>query len=72
MKAYGKRLQYSIFKCHLTDKQLAEMRWKLTKVLDSKEDRLLIAPLHHDIIKEVFVINVIDEWDTERDRFLLL
>lgn len=70
VKGYGERVQYSVFKCHLTDKQLAEMRWKLVKLLE-EEDRLLIAPILPEALKDVFVFNMNEKWEVEKERFLL-
>jgi CRISPR-associated protein Cas2 len=45
MKAYGGRLQLSVFECLLSETQLAELREKLDPVLDHQNDRLMIARL---------------------------
>ncbi|HUC93255.1 MAG TPA: CRISPR-associated endonuclease Cas2 [Paenibacillus sp.] len=70
LNGYGERLQYSVFRCSLTEKQLAELRFKLVKEMDAV-DNLLIAPIHPEYIKNVFVLNMPEDWDAEKDRFLL-
>jgi CRISPR-associated protein Cas2 len=35
---FGKWTQYSLFECHLTDKELVALRGKLNKVLEPDED----------------------------------
>jgi CRISPR-associated protein Cas2 len=44
LKGYGRSLQYSIFRCRLSRRELERMRWELEKELD-EEDSLMIAPL---------------------------
>jgi CRISPR-associated protein Cas2 len=45
VKGYGGRLQFSVFECLLSERQLAELREKLDPVLDHATDRLMIARL---------------------------
>jgi CRISPR-associated protein Cas2 len=68
---YGERVQYSIFSCLLSDKQLAELRWKLTKVMDP-EDSLLMAPIDPERVQHLFALNIPADWDKQRDRFRTL
>jgi CRISPR-associated protein Cas2 len=44
LHGYGQRIQYSIFRCRLTARQIEKLRWELEKIL-TKEDRLLIIGL---------------------------
>jgi CRISPR-associated protein Cas2 len=37
---FGEWTQYSLFECHLTDKQLVSLRGKLDKLLKPEEDSL--------------------------------
>jgi CRISPR-associated endoribonuclease Cas2 len=67
---YGERLQYSVFRCHLTDKQLAELKLKLLKAM-SADDNLLIAPIHPEYVRKVYVLNMPEDWESEKDRFLI-
>ena len=41
LHGYGRPLQYSIFRCRLTDRQAEKLRWELEKLVTS-EDRLLL------------------------------
>ncbi len=43
-ESYGERLQYSLFRCQLSQRQLERMNWELAQVAESEDD-LLIAPL---------------------------
>lgn len=72
LHGYGERIQYSIFKCRLTDKQLAEMRWKLVKVLNKDEDKLMISPIHPEDVPRIFMLNMPDLDEGAADSFVLV
>lgn len=42
MEGYGERMQYSVFRCWLTDRQLQRLRWELTTIIDVVDDVLMI------------------------------
>ena len=42
MKGYGHRIQYSMFRCWMTAREVERLRWELTKMLDPADDVLLI------------------------------
>ena len=42
MEGYGQRMQYSVFRCWLTPKQLECLRWELTEILKPEDDVLFI------------------------------
>src|SRR3954454_11855619 len=42
MEGYGERMQYSIFRCWLTSRQLQCLRWELTELLAAEDDVLFI------------------------------
>ena len=42
VKGYGERLQYSLFRCHLTRVQMEQARHELEKVMDEEDDLLVI------------------------------
>lgn len=44
LNGYGRRLQYSIFRCRLTVRGMEKLRWELEKLLTT-EDRLLVLTL---------------------------
>lgn len=44
LEGYGQRVQYSIFRCHLSRAQAQQLRWELTEDL-APEDDLLMIPL---------------------------
>src|SRR5438876_11974914 len=44
LNGYGRRLQYSIFRCRLTTRSQEKLRWELDKLMPA-EDRLLILSM---------------------------
>jgi len=43
-ESYGERVQYSLFRCRLSRRQLERMNWELAQATD-KKDALLVAPI---------------------------
>ena len=42
MEGYGERMQYSVFRCWMTPRQMQQLRWELTELLATEDDVLLI------------------------------
>ena len=42
MEGYGHRIQYSVFRCWMTTREVERLRWELTEMLDPADDVLLI------------------------------
>lgn len=68
LKGYGESLQYSIFRCRLTRRQLERMRWELEKEL-ATEDSLMIAGLCAGCTARLIARNTKVEWVEEEPRF---
>jgi CRISPR-associated protein Cas2 len=45
MRGYGDHVQYSVFRCELSDRERAELMIKLADVLKASEDQALLFPL---------------------------
>ena len=45
MKGFGVHLQYSVFECDLSDRELAIMKAALSELINHKEDQVLIVDL---------------------------
>lgn len=45
MRGYGDHLQFSVFRCELTDRERAELMAKLNAELKHDEDQVLFFPL---------------------------
>lgn len=42
LEGYGNRVQYSVFRCWVTKREVERLRWELTEVLATEDDVLLI------------------------------
>ena len=62
LNGYGRRLQYSIFRCRLTRCQIEKLRWELEEMLDASEDRLLILSLCEICERHVGLHNRPESW----------
>lgn len=45
LRAYGDHLQYSVFRCSLTDRKLAQLESDLEHIIDHRQDQVMIVPL---------------------------
>lgn len=45
LRGYGDHMQYSVFRCLLSDLQFAELRQKLTGEIQADEDQILFVPI---------------------------
>ena len=45
MRGYGDHLQYSVFRCELSDKEKFEMIGRLEDIIHHDEDQVLLVPL---------------------------
>jgi CRISPR-associated protein Cas2 len=45
MRGYGEHLQYSVFRCVLSEIQLATLKGRLHEILDHSVDQILFVPL---------------------------
>ena len=45
LRGFGEHVQYSVFRCVLTDRQLAELEEVLHREIDHHKDQVLIIPL---------------------------
>ena len=61
IKGYGERLQYSVYRCRLSVRQLEQLRWELEKVLEA-EDSLLFVPLCGACVARLLVRNRSETW----------
>jgi CRISPR-associated protein Cas2 len=68
MHGYGRRLQYSIFRCRLTARHMERLRWELEKIMTG-EDRLLILGLCEPCERRVAAHNRPESWLDEAKSF---
>lgn len=70
VKGYGERIQYSIFRCWLTDRQYEALLWKLEREL-APEDSLLVIPLPPEVERRVVHRNLMTDWERNDDSFVV-
>ena len=71
LKGYGEGLQFSVFRCRLTKRQVERLRWELEKELTA-EDSLMIAFLCSACTSKVVARNTKVEWFQEEPRFYVV
>lgn len=68
---YGFRLQYSIFKCRLTERQAERLKWELTQIL-AEEDSLLMLGLCERCESKLLEKNINDETCNEGTTYEII
>lgn len=43
LQGYGERLQYSVFRCRLSERSAERLRWELSKILNPEDGLLIIS-----------------------------
>lgn len=71
MRGYGTRVQYSTFRCHLTERDVARLRWELYKIISPK-DELLIAQLCKSCVGKVEICSMNVIWPKETPSYEIL
>ena len=69
LTGFGEWVQYSVFECHLTKKELLMMRSKLDRVLNPEEDRVRIYHMCSACVAKVESIGC--EGPRERDVYVV-
>ncbi len=71
LKGYGEPVQFSIFRCRLDDRQAAELRWHLARIL-TDDDGLLILDLCPRCAGRVVTCNHKAGWDAPPPTFSVI
>jgi len=71
LNGYGRRLQYSIFRCRLTVRGMEKLRWELEKLLTA-EDRLLILTMCESCERRTAAHNRPESWAGEPKSFEII
>ncbi len=67
LAGYGQRIQYSIFRCRLTGRQLERLKWELTSLLSIEDDMMYIG-LCDRCVTRIADQNPSQVWPTELTR----
>jgi len=65
VEGYGYRLQYSVYRCRLTRRELERLNWELKKIM-ALEDDLLIIRLCARCIEHLACRNPQAQWAAEK------
>ena len=71
LQGYGERIQYSLFRCWLNQREREKLRWELEKVL-ATEDSLLLLRLCNRCIEGVHQYNRPSAWPVEEKVYLIV
>ncbi len=74
MEGYGERMQYSIFRCWMSPKQVERLRWELTSLLTAEDD-VLIIPLCPRCVEGITATHTAvkePDWPSEPEAFKIV
>ena len=71
VRGAGTHVQYSIFRCRLSDREVEKLRWELSRVM-APEDALLVVDLCPRCARHVTSRNHVEGWDEVPKTFLIL
>lgn len=71
MEGYGSRLQFSVFRCFLTKREMQRLRWELSRIMDLSDD-LLVVRLCPGCVANVRATHDKQQWPDEPERFSVI
>jgi len=71
LEGYGERLQYSVFRCRLTARDLERLRWELAQMMEN-EDNLLVIGLCSRCGSRVAAMHGIESWAEQPRTFEII
>jgi CRISPR-associated protein Cas2 len=73
MEGYGTRLQYSVFRCWMSAREMERLRWELTTLLATEDDVLLIPLCSRcqEGIRTTHATTKRSDWPDEPKRFTI-
>ena len=71
IRGHGERLQYSIFRCRLDDRQTERLRWRMLKCMEP-EDALLIVDLCPGCADRIVSRNHLHGWTDPASTFRII
>lgn len=71
LEGYGERIQYSIFRCVMNQRDREKLRWELEKIL-SQEDCILFVRLSDRCVQDIPKYNRPGAWENTDKPFLII
>jgi len=71
LEGYGTRIQYSVFRCKLRQREMERLQWELTRILEPEDD-LLIIGLCGDCARRIRCRTGKDDWTAEEVSFQIV
>lgn len=71
LEGYGQRIQFSVFRCRMSDRQRERLRWELGRVM-ADEDSLVVIPLCPSCGLRATQMNSGRLWPEEHNDFEIL
>ncbi len=71
IQGYGERMQFSIFRCCLSQREREKLRWELEKVL-AAEDNLLLIRLCNRCVGGLQAYNRPEAWPIESEGYRIV
>jgi len=68
LEGYGERVQYSLFRCRLSERQLERLRWELSRIL-APEDDLLVIGICKACSARIRRNNALIQWEERQPSF---
>ncbi|MBF2063538.1 MAG: CRISPR-associated endonuclease Cas2 [Calothrix sp. C42_A2020_038] len=71
LQGHGERIQYSIFRCFLNQRNREKLRWELEKIL-AKEDSILFVRLSQRCLQDIPKYNRPGTWENTDKPYLII
>lgn len=71
LQGYGETVQYSIFRCWLSQRDREKLRWQLAQVL-ATEDNLLFIGVCNRCLERVQMANEPKDWSLAKELYRVL
>lgn len=69
LKSYGKRIQLSVFRCRLSEREVERMKWELAKVLKEEDSLLVVGLCDNCVARFNRQMSTEKEWPEEQSTF---
>ena len=71
LMGFGERIQYSLFRCRLGEREVERLRWELKKIV-AREDDVLIVGLCDDCVRTARRKTGQDDWPEKDATFVII